>query len=124
MKQTNKKLIELIHQLRNEHNRTDQTLLNITYFLIKNYKACDSLKNLDVSDLMIVYDNLEYNNELLNIDNIDEYDTETLYNIGLSNRQIKQIATGQKILLLNYYTIKGQLKNCKICLDPNYNIID
>lgn len=74
----------------NSH-RNDKETLNVCYFLIKNYHYAKSIKNIDETDLMILYDNLTINNEIITSDNIDEYDTEKL---GLSTKTINKIKKG------------------------------
>ena len=115
-------LKNLINELK-DYGRDDVQLLNITYYLLKNRFACRYTSNIDISDAMVVYDNLEINNELITSDNLDDY-IEHLTKIKISKSKIEKIANGEKILLLNYYTINGQLKDCLMWFDPNYNILD
>lgn len=99
--------------------KLDKTYLNITYFLINNIK---DLKNID--DLSIIYDNLVINNELLTLDNVDEYDKEYLEKrLNLKYNTIIKRLENNKICLLNYY-VKNDLVSCRIWLDLNYNILD
>lgn len=124
MPRANNKLLKtLILQLRDEHERNDIQLLNITFYLLKNKYACKSVKDLDLSDLMIVYDNLEINNEILTAENIDEYEY-YIKKSPFSHKQLKEIRSGEKICLLNYYTIKGQLNYCKMMFKSDFNILD
>ena len=110
-----KNLIELLKELETKHDRTDKLLLNITYYLIKNYYVCKSIKNLDIYDLMLMYDNLEYNNEIITGDNIDQYNKNYL---NITNKTYQEIKDYKKLLLLNFYKINGSHPTpCKIKLD-------
>lgn len=99
--------------------KLDKTYLNITYYLINNITT---LKNID--DLSIVYDNLVINNELLTLDNVNEYDKAYLENrLNLKYNTIIKRLKNDKICLLNYY-VKNDLINCRVWLDLNYNALD
>ena len=115
-------LKNLINELKNR-GRDDVQLLNITYYLLKNRLACNSVGGLDISDVMVVYDNLEINNELVTSENLDNY-IDSLNDEKISKSKIEKIANGEKVLLLNYYTINGQKQDCQMWFDPNYNILD
>lgn len=99
--------------------KLDKTYLNITYFLINNIK---DLKNID--DLSVIYDNLVINNELLTLNNVDEYDKAYLEKrLNLKYNTIIKRLENNKICLLNYYN-KNDLIECRIWLDLEYNILD
>lgn len=99
--------------------KLDKTYLNITYYLINNITT---LKNID--DLSVIYDNLVINNELLTLDNVEEYDINYLENrLNLKYNTIIKRLENKKICLLNYY-VKNDLIECRIWLDLNYNALD
>lgn len=99
--------------------KLDRTYLNITYYLINNIK---DLKNID--DLSVVYDNLVINNELLTLDNVEEYERAFLENrLNLKYNTIIKRLENNKICLLNYYT-QNTLCECRIWLDLNFNALD
>ena len=89
-------------------------LQNITYYLIVNYLATKTTV-VDNVDIMVIFDNLYINNDIVDNDNLKEY-----IHI-LTGREVNRIKSG-KMLLLNCYTTTGELKRCRLFLDPNYNI--
>lgn len=99
--------------------KLDKTYLNITYYLINNIPT---LKNID--DLSVIYDNLVINNELLTLDNVEEYERAYLENrLNLKYNTIIKRLENNKICLLNYY-VKNDLIDCRIWLDLKYNALD
>jgi hypothetical protein len=68
-----------------------------------------------VEDLEILYDNLYINNELVDGDNVEEYD---LNKLGISAKKQQALKEGKKVLLLNYYKLGDNYPtDCKIWLD-------
>lgn len=92
----NEKLIKQINEtIGNERifdSKTTKIYKKITYFLFKNYLVTKSIRNLGEMDILIVYDNLAVNAEIVDLDNV------------------------------NYYDIKGNFKKCRIFLDAKYNV--
>ena len=102
--------------------------LTICYKLISGAHEAGTIK--DKFDLMLLYDNLAINNEFLNVDNLEEYDPQTLCKIwGVTSQKYKTIKTNilknNCIYLLNYYrlehTEKRTLTKLIYCL-KKYNI--
>ena len=99
--------------------RNNKFYLNITYYLASKYFICDSVRKLSTEDLEYVYDNLYINNELIDIDNVEEYN---LNKLGISAKNQQALKEGKKVLLLNYYKLGASWPTeCKIWLDPIYD---
>lgn len=99
-----------------EGGRNSKIYLNILYYLTRNYFVVNSVRNLQVEDLELLYDNLYINNELIDIDNVEEYD---LNKLGISAKKQQALKEGKKVLLLNYYKLGDNYPtDCKIWLDP------
>ena len=114
MKNLNKKLKTL-----EESQRDDKLILNIIYYLASHYMLGKATTKITLEDLEYVYDNLYINNEIISIDNFDEYDLNKL-NISKKNQEL--IKEGKKCLLLNYYkTNSNYYTSCKIYLDFIYD---
>lgn len=113
-----KNLKEMMKEL--EKGRRDSKIyLNILYYLVKNYYVVKSVRNLQVEDLELLYDNLYFNNELIDVDNVDQYNLDKL-NITKKNQQL--LREGKKVLLLNYYKLDASYPTeCKIWLDAIYD---
>lgn len=99
--------------------------LSIAWFLCKNDLAGVVE---DVSDLMMVYDNLVINNEILTEENFNEYDPDYYCKFRSLKTVKKYIFKDNKIILLNYYKnfknknncTVNELQYCFIVLDPGY----
>lgn len=73
---------------------------------------------------MSLYNNLVINNEIINLDNVNEYEKETIEKIcNLKYETILKRLNNNKILLLNYYN-NNDLIECRIWLDLAYNCLD
>lgn len=113
-----KSLKEMLRELE-EGGRDSKIYLNILYYLAHNYIVVKSVKNLQIEDLELLYDNLYINNELIDIDNYNEYD---LNKLGISAKNQQAIKSGKKCLLLNYYKINESWStDCRIWLDAIYD---
>lgn len=113
-----KTLKEMMQELE-KGGRDSKIYLNITYYLASKYFICDSVRKLSVEDLEYVYDNLYINNELIDIDNYNEYDLDKL---GISKANQEALKDGKKCLLLNYYRVNDSWPtDCKIWLDAIYD---
>ena len=113
-----KTLKEMMQELE-KGGRDSKIYLNITYHLASKYFICDSVRKLSVEDLEYIYDNLYINNELIDIDNVEEYD---LNKLGISAKNQELIKAGKKCLLLNYYKInESRPTDCRIWLDAIYD---
>lgn len=113
-----KTLKEMMQELE-EGGRDSKIYLNILHYLVKNYYVVKSIKGLELADLELLYDNLYINNELIDSDNVEEYDLDKL---GISAKNQQALKEGKKVLLLNYYKLGDNWPtDCKIWLDPIYD---
>lgn len=114
-------LLQIKNELKRMHEQDgrDLDLCNVAYSLIKTYRFSKSILWISENDLMMLVDNLWINNEILNSENIDSYDTEK---IGITAAQIKKIkGDPDRFILLNYYRIDGKLINCVIPFSSKFN---
>lgn len=93
-----------------EERHDDVQLKNIAMFLIDKRHFAKTITEIEEHHLDILLDNLVFNNEIIDTDNVKDYFTE-------ETPEYKKIVNNNKILLLNYYNIKNNLKDCKIYLD-------
>ena len=98
---TSKELKETLKQMEQE-GRSDKLILNILYYLASNRFIIKTIKELDKDDLLIAYDNLWINNEIVTGDNIEEYDQRVIENM-IGKTRTQAIKDNKKILVLNYY---------------------
>lgn len=113
-----KTLKEMMKELE-EGGRDSKIYLNILYYLVKNYYVVKSVKSLQVEDLELLYDNLYINNELIDIDNVEEYD---LNKLGINTKNQQALREGKKVLLLNFYKLGDNWPtDCRIWLDAIYD---
>ena len=102
----------------------NQVDMNITYNLLKS-GCCGACE--DMSDVMVVYDNLVVNNELITLDNVEEYEEETLikhmrkHGCNYTYETILRYLNKGYVFLMNYYTTKGKLKECWLKYDTTVN---
>lgn len=109
---------ELMKKLE-EGGRDEKIYLNILYFLASHYMLGKTTTKITLEDLEYVYDNLTINNELVDVDNFEEYDLDKL---RVSKKNQEAIKEGKKCLLLNYYRIdETYYTDCKIFLDAIYD---
>lgn len=102
---------EIINNLKGmERYGIDATIKNIAMFLIDKRFFSKSINNITDVELMFLVDNLFINNEIITSDNVKEY-------FSKESTEYKKIMKNNKILLLNYYDINNDLKDCKIYLD-------
>ena len=100
---------EILNYIKDQR-QDDAQLKNIAMFLIDKRHYSKTITEIEINDIDLLLDNLFYNCEIIDNDRAKEYyvkDT-TEYNKILNNN---------KILLLNYYDIKGKFHWCKIYLD-------
>jgi hypothetical protein len=102
---------EILNNLKEMNRRgIDSTIKNIAMFLIDKRLFAQKISNIDENDLLILIDNLFINNEIISVDNVDDY-------FSKETKEYQKITKDNKILLLNYYDINNNLKKCKIYLD-------
>lgn len=110
------KLKDLFKKLEKDHDRQDKLHLNILWHLTSHKINNDNLNKITIEDLLILYDNLYINNEIVTGDNVDEYN-DYLLTCNISKRIIEEIKQYKKCILLNYYKKVGSyevLTDCKI----------
>ena len=99
----------------------DNCLLNITYYILTRlYNGSID----DVTDVAIVYDNLEINNQIITRDNICDYSEEFLMRrIHHKIENIRKwIIQDGYIYLLDYYLPNGTGPiECALRFDPDLN---
>lgn len=122
MTKKEKVLRRLIDLRRGWFGITDKTFImysGLTWLIFNN---CYSRKGVEDNDeeraLIIIYDNLWFNNEIINQENISDYNPEKL---NLSKVALSKITSGKKWCLLNYYYYSSLIE-CQMLFDPNYNI--
>ena len=93
--------------------------VSITYYLFKNRYVCQNTRNITLDDMLLIFDNLTINNEIIDQDNYMEYDLDKL---GISKSYQTQIINGNKDLLLNYYDINDNLHECRLYLQSDYRL--
>lgn len=117
-----KLIIEFAEQRKDYNNcfKSDLYFLNIAYMLIKNRLAGTPR---DTDDIAIIYDNLVINCEIIDADNITEYERATVEKLTGKryDRALNEIKAGYSYLL-NYYDINGDMHETKIKLKNDYNI--
>lgn len=97
----------------------------IAYYLVKNYHFSKSINAIEPSDLMILVDNLYINNEILDSDNLSDYDDEALESLNITKRDVNRLKRDTNaFILLNYYNINGDLKRAKMFMSYLYRALD
>jgi|SRR5690554_184742 len=94
---------------------------NVAMFLIDKRLFSKSIRDIEETDLDLLLDNLTINNEIIHVDDLVDY------NIKF-HPQKKQHLKGDKLLILNYYDIKGnfidRVKHDNIIVLDNNNYYD
>ena|SRR5690554_2270898 len=90
------------YELYGERTKEEQSRIkNVAMFLIDKRRFAKSIRDIETTDLDLLLDNLTINNEIIHVDDLVNY------NIKF-RPQKKQHLKGDKILILNYYDIKGK----------------
>lgn len=86
----------------------DDDLLNLTYWVIKNYSPKISIEDID-----LIYDNLAISSEQINEDTVEYYDDATIRKLSSHNLAYveKEIKRGYFFLLDFYALQNGYLKH-------------
>ena len=119
---TTKELKTVLKQMEQE-GRSDKLILNILYYLASNRFITKTIKELTIDDLLISYDNLWINNEIVSGDNIEEYEEKFIVDL-IGKTRTQAIKDYKKILVLNYYKkpfTSWDLIDCKIYIDFIYD---
>ena len=103
--------------------KRDKDYSNVIYYLIKNGFAGKALHQIDEADIIMMYDNLWINCEIVNSDNISDYDEKSLIEkIGkIRVNRIKRDAG--LFLVLNYYDANGVRKDSGFVFQYGYDAI-
>ena len=100
-----------------EQNR----IKNVAMFLIDKRLFTKSIRDIEEASLDLLLDNLTINNEIIHVDDLDNY------NITFQPQK-KQHLKGDKILVLNFYNIKrdfvDRVKHDNIIVLDNNNYYD
>lgn len=101
---TRKNILNYIenYEFYGEKTKEEKTRIkNVAMLLIDKRLFSKSIVNIDETVLNLLLDNLTINNEIIHVDDLDDY-------CITFQPQKKQHLKGDKILLLNYYDIKGK----------------
>jgi len=120
MKKINQRLVEKINEA-TEGRDINNRMKNILYYLISSYKYARTV-NISEDDINFLADDLEFNNKVIDSDNVEEYDSEFFEKREVSKGMIKKIKSGEKLLITKYCDINQKLIACRILLDANYNV--
>lgn len=99
--------------------KIDNDILNITYWVAKNY--CPKI---DQDDICIIYDNLDINSQIIDPDNIDDYDSKTI--VRLTSHKVDYIKSQLKkgyFYLLDFYYVDNRgygIHKDNVCLKFKY----
>lgn len=110
------------YELYGERTKEERTRIkNVAMFLIDKRLFSKSIRNIDETTLDLFLDNLTINNEIIHVNDLVNY------NIKFQPQK-KQHLKGDKILILNYYDIKGnfidRIKTDNIIVLDNNNYYD
>jgi len=77
----------------------------------------------DYWDFRVIYDNLQFNNEFINEDTIDDYDPETIEKLTRKSfAKIKKDVQSGYFYLLNYYDQDGKYHDGVFKLKSGYDV--
>ena len=110
------------YELYGERTKEEQNRIkNVAMFLIDKRLFSKSIRDIEDTDLDLLLDNLTINNEIIHVDDLVDYRI-------TFQPQKKQHLKGDKILILNYYDIKGKfidrVKHDNIIVLDNNNFYD
>ncbi len=103
--------------------KRDKDFANVVYYLIKNGFAGKALRQIDEADIIMMYDNLWINCEIVNSENISDYDEEHLTKKAGKNRVNKIKRDAGLFLVLNYYDANGVRKDSGFVFQYGYDAI-
>ena len=110
------------YELYGERTKEERSRIkNVAMFLIDKRRFSKSIRDIEDTDLDLLLDNLTINNEIIHVDDLVDYRI-------TFKPQKKQHLKGDKILILNYYDIKGKfidrVKTDNIIVLDNNNYYD
>ena len=103
--------------------KRDKDFANVVFYLIKNGFAGKPLHQIDEGDIVMMYDNLYINSEIIDSDNIGEYDEEYLIEKVGKIRVNKIKRDAGLFLVLNYYDANGIRKESGFVFQYGYDAI-
>ena len=117
------KLQEIKDYIRETIYKTDKDYANVVFYLIKNGFAGKPLRQIEEGDIDTMFDNVCINSEIVNKDNIEEYDAEFLVDaVGkISMNKIKR--DENLFLVLNYYDANSVKRNSRFVFKYGYDVI-
>ena len=117
------KLKEIKDYIRETIYKTDKDYANVVFYLIKNGFAGKPLRQIEKCNIDTMFDNLEINSEIINSDNISEYDEEFLVDV-VGKRTINKIKKDENLfLVLNYYDVKSIDRKSRFVFKYGYDVI-
>lgn len=118
------KLKEIKDYIRDTVYKIDKDYANIIYYLIKNGFSGKTLHQIKEKDILTMYDNLYYNSEIIDSDNITDYDEKYLIQKVGKNRINRIKRDNNLFLLLNYYDANLVFNNSSFIFTYGYDVIN
>ena len=103
--------------------KRDQDYANVIFYLIKNGFSGKKLYQIEKEDIKFMYDNLCINSEIINSDNIKDYDEMLLIEKVGKNRINKIKKDDSLFLVLNYYNAHSVVKDSCFMFNYGYDVI-
>lgn len=103
--------------------KRDQDYANVVYYLIKNGFSGKKLHQIDEMDILIMFDNLRYNSEIIDSDIINNYDENFLIEKVGKNKINKIKRNDNLFLILNYYDANSVEKKSAFVFEYGYDVI-
>ena len=104
--------------------KRDKDYSNVVFYLIKNGFAGKALRQIEKEDIKMMYDNLYINCEIVNSENISDYDEEHLTKKIGKIRVDKIKRDAGLFLVLNYYDANAVMKNSAFVFTYGYDAIN
>ena len=104
--------------------KIDKDYSNVILYLIKNGFSGKTLRQIKKEDIILMFDNLYYNNEIIDSNNINNYDEKFLIEkVGIN--KINKIKNNDNLfLLLNYYDANSVFRNSSFIFKYGYDVIN
>jgi hypothetical protein len=118
------KLKEIKDYIRDTVYKIDKDYANIIYYLIKNGFSGKTIRQIERKDIIIMFDNLYYNSEIIDSDIINDYnETYLIEKVGIN--KINKIKNNSNLfLVLNYYDANSRFNNSSFIFKYDYDIIN
>lgn len=118
------KLKEIKDYIRDTVYKINQDLANVVYYLIKNGFSGKTLRQIEKDDIILMFDNLYYNSEIIDSDIIKDYNEKFLIEKVAINRVNKIKKDNTLFLLLNYYDANTVFNNSSFIFKYGYDVIN